>query len=164
MESAHQLSPRPDCKNTTDVPSLIPRAALSAIALVSELKGVNVQWFQERSSQALSKCQRIVSVNVVWLPRRLQELLQAPFLFPVKFLFYTHKIESIEWPSFCTTVAYRCLWPDSQPSLRTLWSAVIKSPKFTARGTTPLIRLLQRALVILVLWQISQFRSFGKWV
>ena len=30
----------------------------------------------------------------------------------------------------CTTTAYRWLFRDSHPSLRTLWSAVIKSPKF----------------------------------
>ena len=63
-----------------------------------------------------------------------------------------------------TTTAFRWLFRDSQPSLRTLWSAVIKSPKLSARGTAPPTRLLHGALVILVLWQISQFRSFGKWV
>ena len=64
----------------------------------------------------------------------------------------------------CTTTAYRWLFRDSQLSLRTLWSAVIKSPKFSAWGTAPRLRLLHGALVILVLWQISQFRSLGKWV
>ena len=64
----------------------------------------------------------------------------------------------------CSTTAYRWLFRDSQPSLRTLWSAVIKSPKFSARGTAPPMRLLHGALVILVLWQISQFRSLGKLV
>ena len=58
-----------------------------------------------------------------------------------------------------TTTAYRWLFRDSQPSLRTLWSAVIKSPTFSARGTAPPMRFLQGALVILVLLQISQFRS-----
>ena len=64
----------------------------------------------------------------------------------------------------CTTTANRWLLRDSQLSLRTLWSAVIKSPKFTARGTVPPLRLLHGALVILVRLQISQFRSLGKWV
>ena len=52
----------------------------------------------------------------------------------------------------------------SHPSLRTLCPAVIESPIFSARGKTPPIRLLHGALVMLVLWQISQFRSFGKCV
>ena len=36
--------------------------------------------------------------------------------------------------------------------------------KISARGTTSPVRLLQEAIVILVLWQISQFRFFGKGV
>ena len=80
-------------------------------------------------------------------------------------VFVLHGYDWIHWVAkFCTTTAYRWLFRDSHPSLRTLWSAVIKSPKISARGTTLPIRLLHGALVILVLWQISQFRSFGKWV
>ena len=62
----------------------------------------------------------------------------------------------------CTTTAYRWLFRDSQLSLRTLWSAVIKSPKFTARSTASPLHLLHGALVILVFLQISQFRSRGE--
>ena len=40
-------------ESPADVPSLILRAALSAIPFVSEQCGVDEQWFQERSSQAL---------------------------------------------------------------------------------------------------------------
>ena len=58
----------------------------------------------------------------------------------------------------------RWLFRDSHFSLRTLWSAAIKSPKFSARGTALPMRLLHGALVILVRLQISQFRSLGKWV
>ena len=80
-------------------------------------------------------------------------------------VFVLHGYDWIYWVAkSCTTTAYWWLFRDSQPSLRTLWSAVIKSPKFSARGTTPPMRLLHGALVILVFWQISQFRSFGKWV
>ena len=64
----------------------------------------------------------------------------------------------------CTTTAYRWLCRDAHRSLRTLWSAVIKSPKFSARGTTVPVRFLEGALVILVRKHTSQFRSFGKWV
>ena len=63
----------------------------------------------------------------------------------------------------CTTTAYRWLVRDSQLSLRTLWSGVIKSPKCAARDAASPLRLLHGALVILVRLQISQFRSLGKW-
>ena len=76
-----------------------------------------------------------------------------------------HGYDWIHWVAkSCTKTAHRWLFRESQPSLRTLWSAVIKSPKFSARGTAPRMRLLHGALAILVLWQISQFRSLGKWV
>ena len=82
------------------------------------------------------------------------EWLQASYLAPW-----------IHWVArSCTTTAYRWLFRDSQLSLGTLWSAVIKSPKLAARGTASPLRLLHVALVILVLWQISQFRSLGKWI
>ena len=80
-------------------------------------------------------------------------------------VFVLYGYDWIHWVAkSCTTTAYRWLFRDSEPSQRTLWSAVLKSPKFSARGTAPPLRLLHGALVILVLWQISQFRSQGKWV
>ena len=48
----HSLS-RPDCNCTADVPSFTLRPALSEIPLVFDPCGVDVQWLQERSSQAL---------------------------------------------------------------------------------------------------------------
>ena len=78
---------------------------------------------------------------------------------------FLHGYAWIHWVArSCTTTAYRWLFRDSQLSLRTLWSAVIKSPKLSARGTASPLRLLHGALVILVRLQISQFRSLGKWV
>ena len=47
------FSSRPDCDGTAEVPSLILRAALSAMPFVSERWGVDVQWSQDRSSLAL---------------------------------------------------------------------------------------------------------------
>ena len=41
----------------------------------------------------------------------------------------------------CTTTAYRWLSLDSHPSLRILWSGVIKSPNSSARGNAPKERL-----------------------
>ena len=77
-------------------------------------------------------------------------------------VFVSHGYAWIHWVAkSCTTTAYRWLFRDSQFSLRTLWSAVIKSPNFSARGTASPLRLLHGAIVILVFWQISQFRSLG---
>ena len=78
---------------------------------------------------------------------------------------FLHGYAWIHWVArSCTTTAYRWLFRDSQLSLRTLWSAVIKSPKFAARGTASPLGLLHGALVILVRLQISQFQSLGNWV
>ena len=66
------------------------------------------------------------------------------FMFPEKF-FVLHGYDLIHWVAeSCTTIAYRWLFRDSQFWLKTLWSAVIKSPKFSARGTAPALRLLHR--------------------
>ena len=80
-------------------------------------------------------------------------------------VFLLHGSERILWVArSCTTTAYQWLFRDSPSSLRTLSYAVIKSPNLSARCTTLPLRLLHGALVILVLRQISQFRSLGKWV
>ena len=69
---------------------------------------------------------------------------------PEKFLFCTDKIESIEEQDLEQRQRARWLFRDSPTSLRTLWSVVIKSPNFSARGTALPVRLLQGVLVILV--------------
>ena len=102
-------------------------------------------------------------VNDFRFPLGFQDLLQTS-LGSCEVLFL-HGYAWIHWVArSCTTTAYRWLFRDSQLSLRTLWSAVIKSPKFSARGTASPLRLLHGSLVILVRLQISQFRSLGKWV
>ena len=111
-------------------------------------------------------CQILRNCQCKWLlgfPCR-QGPSAGSIVFPEKFLFL-HGYDWIHWVAkSCTTTAYRWLFRDSHPSLRTLWSAVIKSPKYSALGTTVPARLLQEPLVIFVLKQMSQFRSFGKWV
>ena len=78
--------------------------------------------------------------------------------------FVLHGYDCHHWVAkSCTTTAYGWLFRSSPSSVRTLWSAVIKSPNISALGTIVPVRFLQDALVILVLRQISQFRSFGKW-
>ena len=163
MESAHQFSSRHDCNNTAEVPSFTLRTALSAIPCVSDLCGVDVHSFQDSSLQDLP----ISKEFSVWMTfgflsgsRNCCKLLCVSWE-----VFVLHGYDWIHWVAkFCTTTAYRWLFRDSQLSLRTLWYAVIKSPKFSARGTASPLRLLHGALVILVLLQISQFRSLGKWV
>ena len=163
MESAHQLSFRPECNNTAEVPSFTLRTALSAIPFVTDLCGVDVQW------------SRIILHKTLPNSKELSVWMTLGFLFGSKNFFkllcvswkvcVLHGYDWIHWVvKSCTSIAYRWLFRDSQHSLRTLWSALIKSPKFSARNTTLPIRLLHGALVILVHWQISQFRSFGKWV
>ena len=77
MESAHHLSSRPDCNNTAEVPSLVLRTALSAMPIVSDLCGVDVQLIPRRVFSGFAKVQGIVSVSDFWFPGRLQELLQT---------------------------------------------------------------------------------------
>ena len=112
---------------------------------------------------SFAEFQGIVSVNDFWFPLGFQEL--CKLLWVSCEVLFLHGYAWIHWVArSCTTTAYRWLFRDSQLSLRTLWSAVNKSPKFTARGTASPLRLLHGALVILVRLQISQFRSLGKWV
>ena len=89
----HQFSSRPDRNNMAEVPSFTLRTALSAIPLVSDLCGVEVQWFQERSSHA--KFQGIVSVNDFRIPIRPQELLQAPLCFLRSFCFARIRLDPL---------------------------------------------------------------------
>ena len=75
-----------------------------------------------------------------------------------------HRLSQIPPTELPNRVPQKRIDDDSHPSRRFLWSAVVKSPKFSALGTTVPVRLLQGALVILVRKQISQFLSLGKLV
>ena len=99
----------------------------------------------------------------LWVSTSAPRTCASSSVFPEKFFFYIGRIVSNVLPKSCTTTAYSWLCRDSHPSPRTLWSAVVKSPQFSALGTTVPVRLLQEALAIWVLKQILQFRSFGKW-
>ena len=111
---------------------------------------------------SFAKFHGIVSVDDFRLPFWLQELLQAPLRF-LRF-FCTDTTGSVGWPSRAPRLHIDDCFEIHNLHWELLWSAVIKSPKFSARGTAPPLRLLHGPLVILVLWQISQFRSSGKWV
>ena len=105
------------------VPSFTRRIARSAIPFVSERWGVAVRWFHENSSQELPNSQK----KSVWMTfgfcdgsrnfRRLCSV-SSEFLF-------LHGQDCIHWVArSCTTTAYRWLFRDSRPSMRTLCSAV----------------------------------------
>ena len=89
-----------------DLIAIAPQMALpwfcallsAAIPLVSDLCGVDVQWFQVYSSQAFSNFLGVVSVNDFWFPRWLQELCVSFFLLPEKILFYMCMIVSTVLP------------------------------------------------------------------
>ena len=52
-------------------------------------------------------------------------------------IFVLHGYDWIHWVvKSCTPTAHRWLFRDSQPSLSTLWSAAIESPKFYARSSS----------------------------
>ena len=76
MESSHQRSFRPDCKNTAEVPSFTLRSALSnPISLRS-------MWCRSTMIpgeifKSFAEFQGIISVNDFRLPLGFQELLQA---------------------------------------------------------------------------------------
>ena len=109
----------------------------------------------EKIFTGFAKFQGTVSVNDIRLPIRLQELLQPPLCFLRKF-FVFHGYDWIHWVAkSCTTTAYRWLFRDSQlsPNHHNFQHEV--RLRHCVFCTGPLI---------LVLWQISQSRSLGKWV
>ena len=112
---------------------------------------------------SFAKIQGIVSVNDFRLPMRLQELLQAPLCFLRSFCFVRIRLD----PLGGQVLHHDCI-SMIVSRFRTFTENVViccnQITKIFARGTAPPLRLLHGAFVILVLWQISQFRFLGKWV
>ena len=115
MESSHQTRDLDCFADSSNIPWNLPtifhpdlittvpqtyftlRTALSAISFVCDLCGVDVQWFQERSSQDLPTlgiclCKWLLVSSLV------PGTLASSFRFPEKFLFCTATTRSIEWP------------------------------------------------------------------
>ena len=158
MESVHHCSSRPDCNSTG--------TALSANPLVSDLCGVDVHWFQENSSHSSQDLPNSMELSVRMTFGFLVGSKNFCKLFSVseKSLFHTDRIVTTALPSLvplqriddCSAIhILHCELCDPQ---------LLKHQKLSALGTTVPVRLLQEALVIMVLKQMSQFRSFGKWV
>ena len=74
---------------------LLPLCVFQQSHLVSDLCGVDVQWLQERSSQALPNSKELSGVNFFRLPIRLQELLQAPLCFLRSFCFARTRLDPL---------------------------------------------------------------------
>ena len=105
-----------------------------------------------------SSCPYTQLVVLATVPR----ILMSFFPSHVQILFYTDRIESVEWQDLVPRQRTDGLFRDSLFLLRALRSAVIKSPNFSARGRASPVCLLEGALVILVRKQASQFWPYGK--
>ena len=136
----------------------ILRAALSAIPFFSDRRNDNVQRFHDTSSQDLPNSNELSLQMTLGFPdgsRNFRKLLSVSWE-----VFVLHGYDCMHWVAkSCTKIAYRWLFPESPPSLKTLWSAVVKSSNFSARCTDSPVRFLRRALVILVRLRTSQFWS-----
>ena len=111
-----------------------------------------------------AKFQPIICVNHVRTGFRLKKCLKTLFRYSAKCLFCMDQLVTIKWTNPARSPRTCDCYDDSPSSLRNLWSAVIKSPNFSARGTPLPVRLSQRAIVIWVLLHTSQFWSFGECV
>ena len=92
---------------------------------VSDRWSVEVRWFHDKTSHGFPNSIEF-SVFYFRSVRRFQE-----FLTSLVKIFILHGKIWIHWAArSCTTTACRWMSLDSHPSLRTLWSAIIKSPNF----------------------------------
>ena len=152
----HHFSSRPDCNSTAEVPSWILHTASQRphLFLTGEVLTYNDSKMNlHKLCQILCKCQCKWLLVFTSAPRSFV----SSFLFPEVFVLHGYDW-IIHWVAkSSTTTAHRWLFRDSLSSLGILWSAVIKSPKFSARSTAAPVRFLQGALVILVLMQMSQW-------
>ena len=163
MECAHQFSFRPDCNNTAEVPSFY-----SAHCSFSNSISLRSVWCRRAMIPgeiftSFAKFQRVVSVNDFRLPIGLQELLQAPLCFLGSSCFARIRLD----PLGAQVLHHDCISMIVSRFTAFTENFVICCYQVTKifcskYGST--IESSARALVILVLWQISQFRSLGKWV
>ena len=75
-----------------------------------------------------------------------------------------HLYDCIQWVAkSCTKTGYWWFFRDSHLLIRTLWSAVMKSPNFCGRVLKSPDHFPQGVPVVLIRLQTSQFGSSGKW-
>ena len=163
MESAHQCSCRPDCRNTAEVPSFTLRTALSAIPLSLWSMWCRRAMIPWEIFTGFAKFQGIVSANDFWFPVWLQEFLQAPSCFLWSCCFARIRLD----PLGGQVLNHVCISMIVSRFTTFIENFVICCTQITKKIFTRYDSAnasSARALVIFVLWQISQFRSFGKWV
>ena len=111
MESSHQLSFRPDCNKTAEVPSFNLRTALSAIPFVSDLCGVDVQ-YSRRDLHKLCQSPRNWQCKLLWVSYLAPRTFASSLVFLEKFVL--HGYDWIHWVAkSCTTTAKWWLFRDS---------------------------------------------------
>ena len=113
---------------------------------------------------SFAEFQGIVSVNDLWFPLGFQELSQASLGFLRSFCFCTEPPGSIEWLDPAPRLHVDDCFELRNCRLGPCDLLLSSHQIFLHEVRLPTVRLLHGALVILVLWQISQFRSLGKWV
>ena len=138
-ESDNHLSSNPDCSTSSQLPSFT-----ICLVLMKCWKSV-LPW---QIFTCFPEFHRVVGVHNFWFGRRLQEFFTHFCPSHVKISFCKDKIESSEWQDRVSRQRNGWLYPDSHPSLRTLWSAVIQSPNPSARSRASPMRLLQGAFDI----------------
>ena len=82
-----------------------------------------------------------------WLSVREKETFEGSFPLPEKSLFCTDKHATIEWPNLARSPRTCDCCATHNPHWELLWSAVIKSPRVSARSMWLPVRFLQTPLV-----------------
>ena len=111
---------------------------------------------------SLAEFQGVVSVNDFWFPPRVPGTFASFSGFLVKLCFCTDAPGSIEWLDPAPRLHIDDCFEIRNGRLGPCDLLLSSHQKFADRGTASPLRLLHGALVILVLLQISQFRSLGK--
>ena len=163
MESAHHFSSKPDCSSTADVPSFILRTALfsSTVCFGSmECWRAMIPW---KIFTGFATFQWAVSVNDFRLFWRLEKLSRTPFRLLRCFCFarmrlYSLMSQILYHDCVSVTVARFTFFTEN------FVICCYQVTKILCTRNGSAIASSARALVILVLLQISQFRSLGKWV
>ena len=136
----HRIRPpsssRPDCSTTAEVPSSYLPTALSAIPFVFERWGVHVQWFQDKSSQALPNS-RLLSVwmtfgflvgsrNFIKSPAKI--LFTRVWLYPLCCQVLYHHGISMIMSRLTSFIEICCYWITKNPFWARLYQHVLCSP------------------------------------
>ena len=148
MDSAHQFSSKPDRGSTTDVPFTL-HTACSAIPVVSERWGVDVQRFQGKSSQGCQSTKNCLKKwRLVCLSYRqivVNVISRVLRLFCVARIRLLALSSQILYRNSTLMIAPRFTHSFTEMSVILCYQVT----NFSGRGTASPMRLLQRTLIIL---------------